>query len=739
MDWQTALTTGVAGVALGLVLGQQWTGSKAIADESAKDARGCHQDCDEVKFDDLNKLNNATTRILHWMSDDAMRLTTLTHLVVDCIYDLIPCERVTVYCVDRAKDELWVAISRDIKGLRIPLGTGLVGTVAETGVAANIENCQKHDKFYSRVDKETSFQSRSMLLVPVKGSAGGEVLAVLACINRSDEDGSYENTFTAYDERVLGTFALQVGVALQKCALHGALLKILADREVAADEIMLASEAGKPNTKSPLARASKHPSLPILPSPAESLSRQPPRRGESEESTDSTRIGSPRKPLLARSISAPEAMQRTEFCVVHHSQNSLLLEFMADDMGSSPGLSTRLGLGRPSQRQSGSSSGGPFQRMVPSDGSSRPRRWSRPASTDPEEVDLLPEVVGGPEVVSPDLTWAASNVCGISFQDMMAWDLDVPNMVPNDLLHCAERLFTEALPRGSGVQPPSLADLRGFIMSIYNNYHNELPFHNFKHGFSTMQSTYKMVFDCASLRDKVSEVQRFALVLAAMCHDVGHPGVNNGYLVNSGDPIAFQHNDDAVLERYHAALTFSIAHRAGNDIFATFDTSKYREVRRTLIEAVLNTDMSRHFGLVEMMMSRAASSSWNDTVEECHRKQNEALVIKAVVHVADLSGQAQPWALANAWGDRVLKEFAIQAQAEVENELPRTPFMHGLDTEIARANLQQGFVANIVLPLWKCMAALAPEVKCFEENAKDNIRRYKQILKSAVGKESPLK
>mmetsp|Transcript_21369 Transcript_21369/g.65211 ORF Transcript_21369/g.65211 Transcript_21369/m.65211 type:complete len:149 (-) Transcript_21369:2177-2623(-) len=104
----------------------------------------CHQDCDEVKFDDLNKLNNATTRILHWMSDDAMRLTTLTHLVVDCIYDLIPCERVTVYCVDRAKDELWVAISRDIKGLRIPLGTGLVGTVAETGVAANIENCQKH-------------------------------------------------------------------------------------------------------------------------------------------------------------------------------------------------------------------------------------------------------------------------------------------------------------------------------------------------------------------------------------------------------------------------------------------------------------------------------------------------------------------------------------------------------------------------------------------------------------------
>ena len=49
-----------------------------------------------------------------------------------------------------------------------------------------------------------------------------------------------------------------------------------------------------------------------------------------------------------------------------------------------------------------------------------------------------------------------------------------------------------------------------------------------------------------------------AAVIAALGHDVGHPGVNNRYLVNSSDYLAIRYNDISVLENMHASLTFSL-------------------------------------------------------------------------------------------------------------------------------------------------------------------------------------
>lgn len=46
------------------------------------------------------------------------------------------------------------------------------------------------------------------------------------------------------------------------------------------------------------------------------------------------------------------------------------------------------------------------------------------------------------------------------------------------------------------------------------------------------------------------------MCIAALGHDVGHPGLNNAFLVSTNQPIALVYNDNAVLENYHAYLTF---------------------------------------------------------------------------------------------------------------------------------------------------------------------------------------
>ena len=53
-------------------------------------------------------------------------------------------------------------------------------------------------------------------------------------------------------------------------------------------------------------------------------------------------------------------------------------------------------------------------------------------------------------------------------------------------------------------------------------------------------------------------VLKLALYLAALGHDIGHSGKTNAYEAKAKSKLAIKYNDDAPLERYHAALMFRI-------------------------------------------------------------------------------------------------------------------------------------------------------------------------------------
>lgn len=106
-----------------------------------------------------------------------------------------------------------------------------------------------------------------------------------------------------------------------------------------------------------------------------------------------------------------------------------------------------------------------------------------------------------------------------------------------------------------------------------------------------------------------------------------------------------------------------------------------------------------------------------------------------VVHSADLGAQSLPWELAQAWGSRVLSEFAAQAQKERDLGLPVTKFMEvrggrvqpqrctdthlhsppvppqNLDDPLKAAQVQCGFLGNVVLPLWQVVAQVLPKAE----------------------------
>ena len=71
-----------------------------------------------------------------------------------------------------------------------------------------------------------------------------------------------------------------------------------------------------------------------------------------------------------------------------------------------------------------------------------------------------------------------------------------------------------------------------FLSEICSRYVETNTYHNFKHGCDVCHTTYRLLM-ITSLNSMLSRLEVFALLVGSLAHDVGHPGVNNVYLVNT--------------------------------------------------------------------------------------------------------------------------------------------------------------------------------------------------------------
>lgn len=144
----------------------------------------------------------------------------------------------------------------------------------------------------------------------------------------------------------------------------------------------------------------------------------------------------------------------------------------------------------------------------------------------------------------------------------------------------------------------ALAHLWRFVGEVRRQYRAENAYHNFRHALDVAAT-------CAGLLSRVaafaglSAREEFATLLAALCHDVEHPGVNNAFVVAARHPLARTYNDASVLESRHAAALFDLlALRPELDVLSHLPAREWRAVRANIIGAILHTDMIHHFPMI---------------------------------------------------------------------------------------------------------------------------------------------
>jgi uncharacterized membrane protein YgcG len=140
--------------------------------------------------------------------------------------------------------------------------------------------------------------------------------------------------------------------------------------------------------------------------------------------------------------------------------------------------------------------------------------------------------------------------------------------------------------------------LRLFIKRVSDSYLNN-PYHCWAHGFMVMRMTCIIVRDSPYLN--LSTYEMGAICIAAMCHDIAHPGKNNAFESKINSALAIRYNDKSIYENMHAATTFEILSDPACDVFATLTLEKKSQLRKMMIQSILMTDMASHFNLAKQL------------------------------------------------------------------------------------------------------------------------------------------
>jgi hypothetical protein len=252
---------------------------------------------------------------------------------------------------------------------------------------------------------------------------------------------------------------------------------------------------------------------------------------------------------------------------------------------------------------------------------------------------------------------------------------------------------------------------------------DNVPYHNWNHAVDTAATLYT-TFKEASMETMISAPDRFALLVSALAHDIGHQGNTNPFLVATHHDFAVRYNDSAPLENMHVAKLFELSRQPQQNIFVGFKQQQYRDVRQVCVEAILHTDPQKHCSIVkEVQVAYDARTElfelaeWDfvhdeedfptpDVLDYYKSGEAQRLLKITLLHFADVSNPFKCWDLCEMWAGLITQEFFAQGDREKELQIP-VMRLNDRDT-VCPTYLQIGFIEFFVGPLAVAVSNILP-------------------------------
>ena len=234
-------------------------------------------------------------------------------------------------------------------------------------------------------------------------------------------------------------------------------------------------------------------------------------------------------------------------------------------------------------------------------------------------------------------------------------------------------------PNTMEISSQVIQQLREFVENIACMYRQN-SFHNFEHASHVTMSVSKLLSRIvapdidyededveASLHDHTygitsDPLTQFAVVIAALIHDVDHVGVPNFILMQENQNLAATYKNKSIAEQNSVDLAWETLMEPRfsdlrNCIYG--DVTELNRFRQLVVQTVLATD------IFDKELQTLRKSRWvtafkedgnsSDTPEAVNRKAT--IVIEHLIQASDVAHTMQHWHIYQKWNERLFKEM----------------------------------------------------------------------------------
>ncbi|XP_066590278.1 uncharacterized protein [Prorops nasuta] len=226
---------------------------------------------------------------------------------------------------------------------------------------------------------------------------------------------------------------------------------------------------------------------------------------------------------------------------------------------------------------------------------------------------------------------------------------------------------------------------------IEEGYHSTNPYHNSIHATDVTQAMHCFLQE-EKIRKHLTNLEIMASLIAAVTHDLDHPGVNQPFLVATSNHLAALYQNTSVLENHHWRSAIGCLLESG--VSDQLPPEIRPELQQRISSLILATDITRQ----QEFLTRFKDYLDSDSLD-MQQGEHRHFILQIALKCADISNPCRPWDISRKWSYKVCEEFFRQGDYERRLKLPVTPLCDRHSTSIPR--IQVGFLKFVVTPLYE--------------------------------------
>lgn len=225
---------------------------------------------------------------------------------------------------------------------------------------------------------------------------------------------------------------------------------------------------------------------------------------------------------------------------------------------------------------------------------------------------------------------------------------------------------------------------------VEEGYHSTNPYHNSIHATDVTQAMHCFLLE-EKIRKHLTPLEIMSSLIAAVTHDLDHPGVNQPFLIATSNHLAALYENTSVLENHH--WRSAIGCLLESNVAETLVDVR-TELEQQISSLILATDITRQ----QEFLTRF-KRYLDQSILDMSRAEDRHFILQIALKCADISNPCRPWDVSRKWSQKVCEEFFRQGDYERQLNLPVTSLCDRHTTSVPK--IQAGFFRFVVAPLFE--------------------------------------